>query len=199
LTASNLTLSDNQAVGGAGNSGGVLAGEGIGGGLACELGTVASVISNSTIDHNQAIGGQGVAGASGSDGLGGGISNFLGSTLTVSSCTLSGNQALGGAGGVGANGGNGLGGSIFNDGLSILPANFGTPATLTVSGNTITGNQATGGAAGGGGSAGQGIGGGVYFATGGVVCLDSYTVTNIFGNTASTSNNDIFGDFTICP
>jgi hypothetical protein len=34
--------------------------------------------------------------------------------------------------------------------------------------------------------------------SGGSVCLDSYTVANIFGNTASTSNNDVFGVFTIC-
>jgi hypothetical protein len=54
------------------------------------------------------------------------------------------------------------------------------------------------GAAGSGGSAGQGVGGGAYFATGGTVCLDAFTVANIIGNTASTSNNDIFGAFTIC-
>jgi hypothetical protein len=31
-----------------------------------------------------------------------------------------------------------------------------------------------------------------------LVRLDQYTVSNIEGNTASTSNNDIFGVFTIC-
>jgi hypothetical protein len=40
------------------------------------------------------------------------------------------------------------------------------------------------------GSAGRGIGGGVYFASGGSVCLGTYT--------ASTSNNDIFGNYTLC-
>jgi hypothetical protein len=39
---------------------------------------------------------------------------------------------------------------------------------------------------------------GVYFVAGGSVCLDSFTVANIFGNTASTSDNDVFGVFTIC-
>jgi hypothetical protein len=74
---------------------------------------------------------------------------------------------------------------------------FGT-SSLTVTGSTVTGNSATGGAAGSGGSAGQGIGGGVYFAAGGTACLDLFTSLNITGNTASTSNNDVFGVFTIC-
>jgi hypothetical protein len=30
------------------------------------------------------------------------------------------------------------------------------------------------------------------------VCLDAFTVANAIGNTASTSNNDVFGAFTIC-
>ena len=63
----------------------------------------------------------------------------------------------------------------------------------------MTANSASGGAAGSGGSAGQGMGGGVYFASGGVVCLDAYTVAEIFGNTASTSNKDLFGVYAICP
>ena len=120
-------------------------------------------------------------------GLGGDLATILGATLTVSSWTLSGNQATDGAGGSAANGGNGFGG-VYNDGQS----------SLEVHGSTITDNTATGGAAGSGGSAGQGVGGGAYFAAGGVVCLDAYTVANILGNTASTSNNDVFGAFSIC-
>jgi hypothetical protein len=107
----------------------------------------------------------------------------------VSICTLSGNSATGGAGGAGQNGGDGLGGGLYNDGTS----------TLTVTQSTVTGNSATGGAAGSGGSAGQGIGGGAYFADGGIVCLDFFTETNVTGNHASTSNDDIFGSYTICP
>ena len=74
----------------------------------------------------------------------------------------------------------------------------GVPTTLTVLGSTITANQADGGAAGAGGSAGLGKGGGLYLTDGGIACLDFFTSVNIFGNTASTSDNDIFGVFTIC-
>jgi hypothetical protein len=195
LTVSNCTFTSNQAVGGIGNIGGAFVSDGIGGALLNERGAIATVTDSSFIG-NLAIGGQRGAGT-GADGLGGGIANFLGSPLTISNCTLAGNQAIGGAGGAGANGGNGFGGGVFNDGLSIWPTNVGTPATLTVLGTTLTDNQAVGGAAGTGGSAGQGIGGGLYLATGGVVCLDRNTV--IAQNHASTSNDDFFGVFTICP
>jgi hypothetical protein len=187
LTASNLTFTDNRAVGGAGNSGDPLAGAGVGGALQNGFGAPATV-SNSMFSGNQAIGGQGSPGMNGADGLGGALANFPGSTLTVSNCTLTGNQAMGGAGGAGGNGGNGFGGGLYNDGTS----------TFTVTGSTITLNQATGGAAGAGGSDGTGIGGGAYFAAGGVVCLDSFTQTHAKENRASTSDDDLFGDFTIC-
>jgi hypothetical protein len=195
MTVSNCTFSNNQAVGGTGNSGQTFTGEGVGGGFANLQGAMATV-TGSTFTGNQALGGQGGAGGNGADGLGGGLANILGSTLTVAGCTLTANQAVGGVGGTGANGGNGFGGGLFNDGLSIFPDNFGTSATLTVLGSTITTNQATGGAA-GSGSAGLGVGGGVYLVSGGVVCLDVFT--SIFGNTASTSANEVFGVFTICP
>jgi hypothetical protein len=198
MTVGNCSFTDNHAVGGAGDVGGLVVGTGGGGGIDNERGGTAT-ITNSTFTGNQAIGGAGASGGNGADGLGGGIANLLGATLTVNGCTLSGNQALGGAGGAGGGlGGNGFGGGLFNDGLSTIPLNPGTPATLTVTGSTITDNQATGGPGGSGGSAGQGIGGGVYFASGGSVCLDVFTVADIFGNTASTSNNDIFGGYSLC-
>jgi hypothetical protein len=53
----------------------------------------------------------------------------------------------------------------------------------------VTGNQATGGAAGAGGQDGQGTGGGVYVISGRV----SARHTNISGNHASTSHDDVFG------
>jgi hypothetical protein len=187
LTVSKCTFTNNQAVGGAANTGGFLPGDGWGGGISNFKGVTATVTA-STFNGNQAIGGAGGAGGNGADGLGGGLANILGSTLTVSGSTLSGNQATGGAGGVGGSGGKGFGGGLYNDG----------PSTLTVTTSTITKNQATGGAAGAGGTSGQGIGGGAYFASGGVVCLDAATVADILGNTASTSNNDVFGNFTIC-
>jgi hypothetical protein len=195
LTVSNCSFTDNQAVGGAGNKGGLVAGTGTGGGIDNERGSSAT-ITNCTFTGNEAIGGAGTAGATAADGLGGGIANLLGATLTVGGCALSGNQAVGGAGGAGGNGGDGLGGGIFNDGASIWSANAGTPATLSVTTSTITGNQATGGAAGAGGGVGQGVGGGAYFVSGGAVCLDA--LTSVSGNTASTSNNDLFGTFTPC-
>jgi hypothetical protein len=190
LAVNGCTFTNNRAAGGAGNTGGFLPGDGWGGGIATEsigLYTVTATVTASTFTGNQAIGGAGGAGSSGADGLGGAIASLLGTTLTVSGCTLSGNQATGGAGGTGGSGGNGFGGGLYNDGTS----------TLTVTTSTVKQNQATGGAAGSRGSAGQGIGGGAYFATGGTVSLDSATLAGITGNTASTSNNDIFGVFTI--
>jgi hypothetical protein len=200
----NCTFTNNHAEGGAGNVGGVYTtGAGIGGAFATSLlpkfgGATTAMITGSTFTGNQAIGGQGGSGDNGGLGLGGAIANVLGLTVTVSNCTLTGNSAIGGAGGAGANGGNGQGGGIFNDGPSVLPVNTGTPSTLTVTGSTISSNQATGGAAGSGGSVGQGMGGGAYFASGGIVCLDMFSLLNISGNAASTSNNDVFDVFSIC-
>jgi hypothetical protein len=184
MSVAGCTFVNNQAIGGAASTGssGVI-GVGAGGGLANWGGGVLTVIGSS-FTGNSATGGAGAAGQNGADGWGGGTANFQSATAAVSGCTFTGNSATGGVGGSGANGGNGFGGGIYNDGTS----------TLIVTGSTVTSNSA----AGGGGSAGAGIGGGVYFATGGTVCLDSYTVANIFGNTASTSNDNIFGVFTIC-
>src|SRR5205085_6990116 len=109
LSVSVSTFTNNQAVGGAGNAGGTLTGDGIGGGLivlyygqatAADVATVAG----STFTGNQAVGGSGGAGRAGADGLGGALANLLGSTLTVSGCAFGGNQAIGGAGGSGGNG-----------------------------------------------------------------------------------------------
>jgi hypothetical protein len=171
LNASNLTLTSNQAIGGAGNTGNGIAGAGVGGGLANII--AITTIVGSTFTANQAFGGYGA------DGLGGGIANLFGSTLAVSDCTLTANQATGGAGAIG---GNGLGGGIWND----------VQCTLTVTGSTITENQATGGAA------GVGQGGGLYLTSGGTACLDAFTRDHAKHNHASTSDDDIFGIFSIC-
>jgi uncharacterized protein (TIGR03118 family) len=192
LTLTDSTLSDNLAIGSSGSSGGILAGDGIGGGLANQLGGTAS-INDSTIDHNQAVGGQGLAGGNGTDGLGGGIANILGSTLTVGNCTLNSNRAVGGEADDGGNGGNGLGGGIYNDGGT----DFGV-SSLTIIGSTIAHNKANGGE-GDGGSEGEGIGGGLFLAAGGSVCFDVFTQAHVKDNHASTSNDDVFGVFTICP
>ena len=42
-----------------------------------------------------------------------------------------------------------------------------------------------------------GVGGGLYVA-GGSVCMDQATLAAFSGNFATTSNNDIFGPFTLC-
>ena len=67
----------------------------------------------------------------------------------------------------------------------------------TVTASTITHNRAKGGKGHDDSSDGQGIGGGVYLASGGSVCINWNTV--IAHNHASTSNDDVFGDFIICP
>jgi probable HAF family extracellular repeat protein len=127
---------------------------------------------------------------------------------TVINCTFTNNRAVGGVdntggafmgAGIGGNGGNGFGGSLFKDGLLTDLANTGTPATPTVLGSTITGKLATGGSAGTGGSTGLGEGSGAYFAPGGTVCLDVFTSLHLVGNAASTSDNGVFGIFTLCP
>jgi hypothetical protein len=186
----NCAFANNQAIGGTGNTGGILTGDGIGGAiLTINYGQgVTGTVSGSTFTGNQAIGGGGSVGSNAADGLGGALANLMGSTLTVSGCTLSGNQAIGGAGGSGASGGNGFGGGVYSDGTS----------TLTLTGSTVTANRATSGAGGAGGSTGQGVGGGAYFAAGGTVCLDAFTLASIVGNTATSSNPDMFGSVTIC-
>jgi hypothetical protein len=114
--------------------------------------------------------------------------------LTLSSCTADHNQAVGGEGENGGNGGNGLGGGLYNDGSTA----FGV-SSLTVTGSTITHNQAVGGEGDDGGSAGQGVGGGAYLAAGGSACFDAFTTAHVKRNHASTSNDDLFGVFAICP
>jgi hypothetical protein len=188
LTVNNCTFTNNQAVGGAGNTAGVFVGNGMGGALENFQGAT-TTISNSTFDHNQAIGGQGGVGGNGSDGLGAVIANQLGSTVTLSNCTLDHNRAVGGEG---EDGGNGLGGGLYNDGSTTSGV-----SSRTVTGSSITHNRADGGAGDGGGSAGQGIGGGAYLAAGGSACKDALTV--VADNHASTSDDDVFGDFTPCP
>ena len=105
FTASNLRLTNNQAIGGAGNQAGgnpagVLVGTGTGGGfMLFDGGTTTATISNSTIVGNQAIGGADAGGGGGADGQGGGLATNLGGNLVVSHCAVEQDQAIGGAGG----------------------------------------------------------------------------------------------------
>jgi hypothetical protein len=185
---SGCTLEHNSAIAGAG-------GAGQNGGLALGGGIVAFdflkhglsvTVSNSTIDHNSAVGGQGGPNGNGGDGWGGGLADLLGATLTVSNSTVDHNRAIGGDGGSGGNGGNGLGGGIYVDALS----------SLTLLGVTVELNHANGGEGDDGGSDGQGIGGGVYLTPGATACAN--LLTAIFGNHATTSNDDVFGNLVQC-
>ncbi|HEY7118400.1 MAG TPA: hypothetical protein VH475_17560, partial [Tepidisphaeraceae bacterium] len=173
LTASNLTLSHNRAIGGDGNMGNPLAGAGVGGGLMSWWVGATTTISDSTISHNQAVGGNGA------DGLGGGLANYFGSAGTLVGCTLDQNQAVGGNGSVG---GNGLGGGIYNEGEA-----FDVMSSLRLERSTVTKNHANGGE-GAGGSDGEGIGGGLY----NLGDFDLDVLTLIFKNHASTSHDDVF-------
>jgi hypothetical protein len=107
--------------------------------------------------------------------------NTLGGTIDVSNVVVYRNLANGGAGADGANGGNALGGGIHNL----------TNSSMTIRRSAIVDNRARGAAAGAGGVDGQGIGGGIYVASGTTVCVDALAA--IFGNDASTSDEDVFG------
>ena len=177
LTASNLTLTHNRAVGGGGNSGNALAGAGVGGGLISWWVGAATTISGSTISHNHAIGGDGA------DGLGGGLANFFGSAATLVGCTLDHNLALGGNGADGGNGGNGYGGGVYNEAGA-----FDVASSLRLERSTVTKNHANGGEGSTGGSDGEGSGGGGYNL--GLFDLDELSL--IVANHASTSHDDAF-------
>jgi hypothetical protein len=196
----NETRGGNGGQGGSGGKGGN-GNFGIGGAIGATIRNTTSSLPTTQIDHcsfvgNRAFGGDGGAGANGGDALGGGAFNARPSplnqpstTLTFSDCTVSGNLATGGAGGVGGNGGNALGGGIFNGNPPPAP---GTPDRVVVLiGTRVTGNQAVGGAAGAGGTVGLGQGGGLYNQTGATAYADVFTA--ITGNTASTSDDDVFG------
>jgi hypothetical protein len=144
------------------------------------------------------------AGAGGS-ALGGAI-YVAGGSASVTNTTFSSNGARGGKGANGGSvhskfsasyaypggpGGGAIGGAIYAIGA------------IELRGTTITQNSATGGAGGSSpkglpkGADGMGQGGGIYFASAESFGLDAFTQANTRSNTASTSDNDIFGSFTI--
>lgn len=176
LTVSYSTLSDNQAIGGVAGDGGT-GGTGTGGGISARLEgaglTSLVTISHSAVSGNLASGG---VGASGGIGQGGGIANDGGGTFIVGYSTLCGNEALGGSGSNAGSGGTGRGGGLFV-----------SSGTVAIERSAITDNQATGGT---GGTEGQGVGGGIHVAAGTVTVKK----TKFWGNHASTSHDDVFGD-----
>src|SRR5262249_17569001 len=162
----------NKAVGGDGNTGTApigFIGTATGGGIDNSIPVIVAggvsqpsklTVINSIISGNKASGGDGNAGSGETvylaAGLGGGVANLRGATLTVNTTTVANNLAIGGEGG------DGLGGGIFQDGNS--------SSTLTLLGDTIDKNHAIGGEAGPSGSDGKGVGGGLYLTPGSVAC-----------------------------
>jgi hypothetical protein len=191
LNLSNDTLSSNTAQAYITTTpwGNVIAG-GCGGAIYVASGTVTS--SSDTLCSNVAQNGGAIYVASG--------------TVTLSSDTLSSNVAY--QAGSGAGGALCIAGGFvsvldcsMNDNLAqasgpIIPphwaeggAVFVAGGTVTMRDDSITGNSANGRA--------RGIGGGLYIRSGATVYLDSFTVANIVDNTASTSNNDLYGSYTL--
>ena len=187
LSISSSTVAGNTATGvlGANYPSGLIAGYGIGGGIALgDNGT--ATVTNTAFLGNLAQGAAGASGLIGGEARGGAIAvgqfntGDDGASLTMSGCLLIGNVAQGGAGGSGADGGNASGGGIF----------VALDSSATVDQTVVSMNLALGGLAGAGGSDGDGIGGGLYISTGGVVTLKKTTVALNF---ASTSNDNIYG------
>jgi hypothetical protein len=191
VLATDCFFAGNKAIGGAAGAGGV-GGLGEGGAIAnvqtfALTNTSTLTLRDCVLRDNTAMGG---AGATGGVGRGGGIDTAGGPTLsgistTIIDCLISDNVAQGGDGSAG-NGGNGLGAGVFVD----------AHADLTLLGSAITGNTADGGAGASGFSNGKGQGGGLYITAGGSACADDSTL--IDGNSASTSDNDVFGVLEIC-
>jgi hypothetical protein len=173
-TITGSVFTGNQAIGGSNSSSNPNSfGASCGGGGLFDAG--ATTVLGSTFTGNQALGGSSQSGTGG-EADGGAIEGLTGS-LTVSSCVVSGNQAVGGDG---PTGGNARGGGVFDA--------FGS---LTVLGSTtVTGNSATGG---GGSTLGAGTGGGLYIFSNVRISRQS----TIAGNTASTSDPDIHGTYTL--
>jgi hypothetical protein len=189
-------LADNRAQGGVGNqSGGPTPPDlGAGGAVFNGLGNFQLVtgeflapsivtLSASDLTGNEASGGEGVSGGHGGDGWGGAIAGMFQATTTVKDTTITGSLAVGGDGDTGANGGDGHGGGLFNDRSS----------ALALYGCQVTQNTANGGQGGAGGTEGEGVGGGAYNL--GHFGLDAFS--SVTGNSASTSDDDIFGTFKI--
>jgi hypothetical protein len=204
----NVTLSSNTAEGGYGGSGAMISiielgfvfvsdggpgGVGQGGGIYVASGTV--TLSSDTLSSNTAQGGFGGGGrpsGNGGNGFGGGL-YAGGGTISLFNDTVDFNAASGGSsyGGNGfATGSPGIAGNGFGGGLC---AGGGT---ISLFYDTVEFNTASGGS---GNVNGQGEGGGLYIDTHATLSLDAFTLANVINNTASTSNNDIFGSYILVP
>jgi hypothetical protein len=122
---------------------------------------------------------------SGGDALGGGLFMADG-PVELLRCVFEGNEAVGGAG-INGPAGDGYGGGIA------VGYNGGT-AQLDLDATLVTANRATGGTASGGDPNGEGEAGGLYITGGAKVLMGSTSA--VVGNSASTTNDNIFGPFT---
>jgi hypothetical protein len=192
-TVTNCSFIGNEARGGDHNAAGSGALQvGLGGGGAIKnnffICAVNLTVSGCTFANNQAVGGiSNTGGILVGTGIGGVLFNLHGVSADISNSTLTGNAAIGGSAASGINGGNALGGALAN----LLGS------SLTLHNVAVSLNTASGGLAGTGGSDGLGIGGGAYLAADGIACDDAST--SFMANTASTSDNNVFGALTTCP
>ena len=164
----------------------------------------------SAIRNNQALGMDGgdfgfVSAGIGGSASGGGL-YLAGTSASLTNSSVDSNLARAGNGGSGGKGqffgsvfwfGGGPGGGAGGGGI------FAAAATVQLQGTSITRNVAKGGTGGSSprglpkGADGPGRGGGLFIAPPAVVGLDSTTQANTRSNTASTSDDDIFGSFTL--
>lgn len=171
LDMSRDLLVGNQAIGGDHGTATVdnpLAGGAIGGGIVNIVATLK--LEDSTLAGNVARGGATDAGP-GSSGVGGGIENYWGSTLTIMHSALVGNAAVGGQGGAGNNGvpaGFGIGGGID---VSSNP-DYGLISHTTIIDSIIAGNVAIGSNGRSGANGGTGMGGGISVGSNAILGYD---------------------------
>jgi hypothetical protein len=122
-------LLGNQALGGAGDTGGF----GRGGGIENVAGATLNV-SDSTLIRNQAVGGDALDVGNGGNGLGGGAFNDATSSIMFQGSTIVNNDAIGGAAGSGGTDGQGIGGGLY-----LTPGGIACADLVTV----IIGNHAS--------------------------------------------------------
>jgi hypothetical protein len=186
LTITHCTFTGNQALVDTAASGQDSNGQGNGGAIDVEDGTVATV-GYCSFAGNLARGGNGGDGGGfGGASFGGAISNAS-STLNVNNSRFTSNTAQGGSGGAGGPGGDGGGGNFGLGGAISCTALISDVVVLpmtTISNCQFYGNHAIGGDGGAGGSGGNG---------GDASRGDGGAVINLIG-TMSVSNSTIAGN-----
>jgi hypothetical protein len=137
------------------------------GGAIAAFQAVTSTISNSQFVGNSAVG---------DTAQGGAIWNFrgFGRSMTIDHSAIVGHRVIGES--------LAEGGGVYNG------TDFGPPPSLTLTQTNVNANQATGV-----GENSVGVGGGIFNT--GLVNVD--VASNVHGNKASTSHDDVFGDLTL--